>query len=167
MGDLAAKMAKKAGLEPGEVVAAAVRALPPGGIKQLSARAAGGAVGGLVGAAVATAMSNRGDKNGAAPVASFPMAKPMILGVTDRRIIVMNQTALMGSPKAVLGSVPLADIASCTTEEGKAVGMKNLHIMFTLRDGSSTHVEIARALMGKGRAFAVAVQQALGAPPPA
>ena len=116
---------------------AATKAFLEGGLKALAFRAAAlGAVGGLVGATIADA-KDRGQpsvgKNGLA------------LGLTDRRLLAFGLSAMTGSPKELIGELPLSRIRSLESGEKKVMAMKTATITFALDDGSTQTWEIPKA----------------------
>ncbi len=102
-------------LQPGEGVVAATRVNKKGTIKRSAAMGAGG----LIGAAIAS----RGQKEVQATVAAagFPDLQQMTLGLTDRRVFVLKNSAMSGKPKELVMTISLADIHEVRFEKGKIV----------------------------------------------
>lgn len=96
-------------LEPGESVVAAFPANPKG---TTSATMLGGAAGLAVKAAV------RKKKN-AADESAIPLSSGMLVGLTQRRILLIRCGGLWGRPKAMLASLPLERVNSVEFEPGK------------------------------------------------
>lgn len=59
-------------------------------------------------------------------------------GLTDRRILLFasNSLALNLNVGKLLGTIPLADIASVESSSGRIAGVKALRLIVTLKDGS-------------------------------
>jgi hypothetical protein len=144
MGDYTQKLAKKATekLLPGETLIAAVRALPSGGIAATAISAAGVQVGGALGTMAADKLGTKLTKAGEAEAeaAGFPLAKQMVLGLTDRRLTVWNRSIWTGSPKMIIGAVPIENIACFEGTPGKL--KHSLVIGFV--DGSSVTVDVPK-----------------------
>jgi hypothetical protein len=115
VGDFTAQLAKKAEdvLPDGETLLAAVRALPSG--------------------AIAATVAN-------ADAADFPLAKQMVLGLTNVRLTVWCSSVWTGEPKKIIGSVPLERIESMDCEQGRQYGS----ICLEFKDGSTLTLDVAK-----------------------
>jgi hypothetical protein len=96
-------------LELGEQVIVATKAMPLGGAKAIGRRAApfavAGVVGGLIGAAAAQAVLRHNPETIAA---AFQNGVTIVL--TDRRLLLMSQTAAGANPKEVVVAMPISSV---------------------------------------------------------
>ena len=78
----------------------------------------------------------------AVELCGFPTAGPeMIMGLTDRRVVVCRTTFLGGRPSRFVGAIPLDRIAEiATVRHGLVTGLA-----FALRNGQVIEVEAMRA----------------------
>jgi|GEM_PF-2415603 len=132
-------------LESGEQVLAATRVMPRGGIRRAGTGALGGAIGAAIAVATATEQSH-GEME-------LPTKAPMVLAVTDRRLLSVGVSLMSGGPKDYLGAVALSELVSCTADESRSVGMKMIAVELEFRNGSSLSVEVPRAFLTDGHSF--------------
>ncbi len=118
-------------IEAGEVLIEGMLLQPSGLVKTMTAKS----VGGLAGAAIASQMG-RSAEDAAAPrhgtAAGFPDG-PVVIGLTDRRLVAWSWAKLTGKPKAFLTALPLADVAPIDVEKQAATH----RVTLTFADGSS------------------------------
>lgn len=135
------KLAKAAGGSlRGEPVLAGCRVTPKGGIRR-TALSMG--IGGLVGAAIAN--SGRTEA-----VDGFPNLRNMSIGLTPTRLMVFSNGAMTGSPKRVVGEVPVASIAAVDGGATRVIGMKTGTVTLTLAGGTEVGLEIPKISMKDG-----------------
>lgn len=118
-------------IEAGEVLVEGMLLQPAGLVKTMTAKG----VGGLAGAAIASQMG-RSAEDAAAPLhgtaASFPDG-PIVVGLTDRRVVAWSWAKLTGKPKELLAAVPRESVAAIDLEKQSAT----YRVTVTFGDGSS------------------------------
>lgn len=122
-------------LDPGEQVRAAVLLHPSGNSRRLSA----GAVGGVLGVLIAARVGRAGRERPVAPaggVAATIPDGPLVVGVTDTRILVFGQSATSGRPTVL--RVVLARDAVASIDVGTGVFRD---VTFAFADGTSRRFE--------------------------
>ena len=154
------KLAKKADLGPGECLLGGMTATPAGGLLRNAASVGAGVALGAVGAVTTATIQQASDRN-PAPVAGFPTAPTMAIGLTERRILVWGLSALTGSPSKLLGEVPVSSVRDVTWGNGKTLGIRNGVLELTLTNESVASLEVPRRHLKEGEAFAVALRALL------
>jgi len=118
-------------IEAGEVLVEGMLLQPSGMVKGLVAKE----VGGLAGAAIASRMG-RSAEDATAPIggtaAAFPDG-PIVVGLTDRRLVAWSWAKLTGKPKELLAAVPRESVAAIDLEKQSAT----YRVTVTFGDGSS------------------------------
>lgn len=139
-------------LLPGETVVAAVQAQLDGGTMRLATRigfaAGAGAVGGTV-----VAMSAGGDGD-----LEQRLANGLVFAVTDRRVVLLEVSAVSARPKEPVASIDRSDIVDVATGEKRVMLVKLPTIALTLRDEQVLRFEIPKVARGDARAVATALQ---------
>jgi hypothetical protein len=124
-------------LESGEQLLAGVIAQPAGLMRGMMSREIGGMIGAAIAAKVAGADASLVSDRGTA--AQFTDG-PLVLGVTDRRLIAWTWAKLTGKPKALHGSVPRSLVVDVQTD--KKAASHALVIMFA--DGTGRLYEVPK-----------------------
>jgi hypothetical protein len=152
------KRVEQSGLvNPGETVIA-TSFLSPVGMAQ-----PGMAAFGLVAYLISKARAKRRMKtiDGANPTAGLAAGAPnktaMTIAATNQRIMMMSNKTLSGKPKALLASIPWADVAGAVVEPA---GVQK-RITITFRDATRIAFHAGRAM--KVEALADAINQLSGA----
>ncbi len=140
MADWTKKVSKAAAgdLQPGETVVAGVFLAAPGVAKKAAAFGAGG----LIGAAVASKLTTKDDGTIVSDegiAASVPDG-PIVVGLTEQRVLLYSHGKLSGKPKDLVHSMARSDIAAVETEPGKVA--TKLTIVFA--DGTGKRYEAPR-----------------------
>jgi hypothetical protein len=133
-------------LEPGEEVLAAIVARPRGWTQQ-SASPGGGALAGLIGGAIG---GKKQEKNiAAAEESGFEITSPMALAVTDRRLLSLKLSAVVGmgmggDVKELVSSAPLSEVDSIELKRlgvGKTVTVSVRGVPFVLEVGAGANAK--------------------------
>lgn len=128
------KIARRArGLEPGERLAAACKAMVADQIAATILFTAGTVAGGAAGGMAATRIGQR-DPDPDQPPPELAGAPQMILGLTDRRLIAGRMSGFLARPKDVLGSIDRARITGARLEETKIMGFRAGRLLIDLAD---------------------------------
>lgn len=138
-------------LQPGETLIDGVLINPSGHTMKLAAFGAAG----LVGAAIAKRVMKDGETDPSAGSASLLPNEPVVLGLTDKRLIVWGWGKLLGKPKGFKVAFPLADVAGMETETRKA----SIAVALVFTDGTGVTREAPR-LGNDAEAFAAALNAA-------
>ena len=146
-----ADKALKNDLQPGETVDQAVFLQPCGTM----GAAVGKGVGGLVGKALADRFGSDGDDTleTDSGIAAEVGEAPLVLALTNQRLLVMGYSALSGKPKEVKASFSRTDLVDVQTEKQKA----SHHFVARFSDGTAREYE-APKLANDPEGFAAAVR---------
>jgi hypothetical protein len=138
MGNWAKKIEKHVGddLQPGERLLQGAFVQPLGTSKQMMARS----LGGIAGAAIAAKMRGKqGPDAGPGIGDEFP-STPLVLGITDQRLIAWGHSTMLGRPKGLVLAVPVTQVAGVEADKGKA----SYKITTWFTDGSAVGYEAQR-----------------------
>lgn len=111
-------------LETGEVVHAATQAQLDGGTMRLATRIGTSAAGGAIGAALST--------SGQQDDLAQRLANGLVLAVTDRRVVLLDVTAVSARPKSMVASFDRTQIVDVETGEKRVMLVKLPTIAITL-----------------------------------
>lgn len=121
------KISKSVGddIAPGEQLREGVLLQPSGLMGQLTAKGMGNAVGGAVGGAIGAAVNQRRagsavDEPSPAGVADSMPGGPLVLGLTDRRLLGWSWAKLTGRPKELVWQLPIDQVADIRVEKQAA-----------------------------------------------
>jgi len=110
-----------------------------------AARSAGFGVGGVVGGAIAArAGSKREDEHGEAHRSGLAERLPsgqLVLGLTNKRLLVYSFAQMKGGPKDLIDEFPLSDLAGADIEKLKLV----YRLVLRFADGSVVDLDAGRA----------------------
>ncbi len=126
-------------LASGEVLHAATQAQLDGGTMRLASRIASGAAGGVIG--VAMAVGADPDELGRL------LANGLVLAVTDRRVVLLDVTAVSARPKSVVASIDRTTITDVVTGDKRVMLVKLPTIALTVgpaADGQILRFEIPK-----------------------
>ena len=110
---------------------------------------------------VAAATLNTGSiKHAAFGGVSAPIVKA---GVTDRRVLFFasNNLAFNLNVGKLVGTIPLADIASVESSSGRVAGMKAVKINITLKDGTQLPFEASGLTSKSAEELATVLKEAV------
>lgn len=143
--------ALKGDLQPGETVDRAVFLQPRGTM----GKAVGRGVGGLLGKALADKLGNDGDDSldSESGIAAQVGDAPLVLALTNQRVLVMGYSSLSGKPKELTASFPRADLVDVQTEKQKA----SHRFVARFADGTAREFE-APKLANDPEGFAAAIR---------
>lgn len=156
MGRYTKKLAKAIGgeLQPGEQLLAGCKVLPAGGIAKTAVNA-------LMTGQVGTVASS-GDGGQAEPLANgLPIASQMGLAITTHKLVTCGLSTMTGSPNRVLGSLPLAALASLGAEERRIAGLKAGQLTLQFTDGTSLYLEAPRTALADWQEVVTVLRQRL------
>ena len=130
--------ALKNDLQPGESVHAAVFLQPCGTMGGAVAKG----VGGIVGKALADKFGADGDETlgSDSGIAARVGDAPLVLALTNQRLLVMGYSQLSGKPKNVTASFSRTDLVTVQTEKQKA----SYHVVARFSDGTAREYEAPR-----------------------
>ena len=154
MADWTKKTSKalKGDLQPGETVDRAVFLQPRGTM----GKAVGRGVGGLVGKALADKTGNGPDESleSDSGIAAQVGEAPLVLAITNQRLLVMGYSSLSGKPKDLKASFSRTDLVDVQTVKQKA----SHHFVACFSDGTAREYE-APKLANDPEAFAAAINR--------
>lgn len=142
-----ARDALQAELETGEVLEAASQAQLDGGTMRMASRIGAGAAGGVHAASIAA--GTEPDDLGAR------LANGLVLAVTNRRLFLLDVTAVSARPKSVVTTIDRSRLADITTGDKRVMLVKLLTIAMTVRgdDGDQAlRFEIPKTARRDGQA---------------
>ena len=113
-------------LGPGEIVHAATQAQRDGGTMRLATRIGTSAAGG----AIAAAISANGHRDELAQL----LANGLVLAVTNRRVVLLDVTAVSARPKSMVASIDRTQIVDVATGDKRVMLVKLPTIALTLAD---------------------------------
>jgi hypothetical protein len=146
-------------LEDGEEILAAVMARPRGWT-QSSASAGGGFVAGMVGGAIGG--KKQAQQVGAAEEAGFELASPMALAVTQRRLLSLKVSALIGmgmggKVEGLVAAAPMSEVDSIEVKRlaaGKTITVTIGGVPFVLEVGAGANAKGVAEAFERARATA-------------
>jgi hypothetical protein len=117
--------------------------------------------GGLIGAAVAAKMQKNKTATSTlvtdAGLAADWLSKPVVVGLTGRRMLLWSHSQMSGKPKELIGEIPLENVASFSVEKKKAT----FDTTITFTDGSGILLE-APKIANKPERFAASFSRVTG-----
>lgn len=139
-------------LANGEILHAATQAQLDGGTMRLASRVGAGAAGGAIG--VAMTIGDDADELGRL------LANGLVLAVTDRRVILLDVTAVAARPKSVVANIDRAKITDVVTGDKRVMLVKLSTLALSI--GTAPDEQILRFEIPKtARSDAEAVAEAL------
>lgn len=152
MADWTKKISKVAGdvLQPGEQLREGMFVQASGTTSHLMARS----LGGIAGAAIAAKLRTKDDGSidSTSGTAGAMPDGPIVLGLTDQRLLVFSHSKLSGKPKDLVHSLTKADLAAVDVQKGTATSKVTL----VFADGTAKQYEAPR-IGNDPDAFAAAV----------
>jgi hypothetical protein len=152
------KIARRArGLEPGERLLAACKAMVADQVAAVILFTAGTVAAGAAGAMAAAQATGRADDEPPPELAGAPQ---MILGLTDRRLIAWRMSGFLARPKEVVGSLPRARITGARLEETKVMGFRAGRLLIDLADTDRPlDLSVPRVQLAEAQALVAAIAQ--------
>jgi hypothetical protein len=154
------KIARRArGLEPGERLEAACKAMVADQIAATILFTAGTVAAGAAGGMAAARITERAPESDEPP-AELAGAPQMILGLTDRRLLAWRMSGFLARPKEVLGSIDRARITGARLEETKIMGFRAGRLLIDLADTDRPlDLSVPRVQLAEAQALVAAIAQ--------